>query len=361
MKKLLWLLISVSFISSCYAQELPLHLLKLPKGYSIEIYAHVPDARQMVLGDKNILFVSSLSAGKIYAVFPQAISGNRSVITIASNLDKPNGIAFNKGSLYVAETSRILRFGNILENLDIILPPAVLAIKLPNEKTHNWHFIRLGPDGKLYLGIGAPCNSCVSADPQIASIIRLNLDGTSLEIFASGIRNTVGFDWDPKTKNLWFTENGRDWLGDDSPPDALNVATKPGLNFGFPYCNSGVPDPDLSKSHSCKEFSGPTLKLPAHVAPLGMSFYQGKMFPEYQNQIFIAEHGSWNRSKKIGYQVIAVKIENNASHEPTVFVSGWLQGESAWGRPVDTLTMPDGSLLISDDYANVIYRVKKLE
>lgn len=340
---------------------MPLNLLKYPAGFTVSIYAQpVVDAREMALGSKDIVFVGSRNAGKVYAVIPDKKNSHGTrVLTIASGLNMPNGVAFHQGSLYVAEVGRILRFDNIESNLNNPPKPTVITTKLPKEKAHGWRFISFGPDGRLYIGVGAPCNVCLMDDPHYATIMRMEANGQNLEVYAKGIRNTVGFDWDPIHHNLWFTDNGRDWLGDDLPPDELNVAPRKGMDFGFPYCyGKSTADPVYGKLHSCSEFTPPVYEFPAHVAPLGMSFYTGKLFPSnYWGQIFISEHGSWNRSHKIGYQVITAKIKNNHVTEVKPFISGWLQGEKAWGRPVDTLVMPDGALLISDDYANVIYRV----
>ncbi|HIG0327415.1 TPA: PQQ-dependent sugar dehydrogenase [Legionella pneumophila] len=353
---------SLLLISSTgLGQDLPLNLLKYPAGFTVSIYAQpVVDAREMALGSKDIVFVGSRNAGKVYAVIPDKKNSHGTrVLTIASGLNMPNGVAFHQGSLYVAEVGRILRFDNIESNLNSPPKPTVVTTKLPKEKAHGWRFISFGPDGRLYIGVGAPCNVCLMDDPHYATIMRMEADGQNLEVYAKGIRNTVGFDWDPIHHNLWFTDNGRDWLGDDSPPDELNIAPRKGMDFGFPYCyGKSTADPVYGKLHSCSEFTPPVYEFPAHVAPLGMSFYTGKLFPSnYWGQIFISEHGSWNRSHKIGYQVITAKIKNNHVTEVKPFISGWLQGEKAWGRPVDTLIMPDGALLISDDYANVIYRV----
>ncbi|HAT6979716.1 TPA: sorbosone dehydrogenase family protein [Legionella pneumophila] len=353
---------SLLLISSTgLGQDLPLNLLKYPAGFTVSIYAQpVVDAREMALGSKDIVFVGSRNAGKVYAVIPDKKNSHGTrVLTIASGLNMPNGVAFHQGSLYVAEVGRILRFDNIESNLNNPPKPTVVTTKLPKEKAHGWRFISFGPDGRLYIGVGAPCNVCLMDDPHYATIMRMEADGQNLEVYAKGIRNTVGFDWDPIHHNLWFTDNGRDWLGDDLPPDELNVAPRKGMDFGFPYCyGKSTADPVYGKLHPCSEFTPPVYEFPAHVAPLGMSFYTGKLFPSnYWGLIFISEHGSWNRSHKIGYQVITAKIKNNHVTEVKPFISGWLQGEKAWGRPVDTLVMPDGALLISDDYANVIYRV----
>jgi glucose/arabinose dehydrogenase len=271
----------------------------------------------------------------------------------------PNGVVFHDGALYVAEVNRILRYDDIEAHLSNPPPPVVVNDSYPRDTHHGWKFMRLGPDGMLYVQVGAPCNICQRADPRYASITRLKLDGTGFEVFAHGVRNSVGFDWHPQTKELWFTDNGRDWLGDDRPPDELNRAPQPGLHFGFPYCHGkDIADPEFGNKRPCSDFVPPVLDLGPHVAALGMRFYTGAMFPpEYRNQIFIAQHGSWNRSQKIGYRVMRVRLEGNRAAEYEVFAAGWLQGEQVWGRPVDVQVMPDGALLVSDDHAGAIYRI----
>ncbi len=342
-----------------FAQTLPLTSLRLPPGFHIEIYAApIPNAREMTLGPNGIVFVGSMTAGNVYAVIPdtQSPHGTR-VLTIASGLNMPNGVAFHQGSLYVAEISRITRFDFVNQRLT---HPVVITNSLPPNTTHGWRFIAFGPDGKLYLGIGMPCNVCLQKDPRFGTISRMHADGSHFEIFVKGLRNSVGFDWDPITHELWLTDNGRDWMGDNLPPDKLNYAPQPGLDFGFPYYDGkNIPDPVYGKlTPPHYQFTPPTYELPAHVAPLGMTFYTGTLFPpEFRNQIFMAEHGSWNRSTKVGYQVMRIKINHGQVTEIVPFITGWLQGQEAWGRPVDTLMLPDGSLLISDDFAGVIYRV----
>lgn len=237
--------------------------------------------------------------------------------------------------------------------------PVLVTDRLPKDQWHGWKVIRFGPDGKLYIPVGAPCNVCVKRDPRYASMMRMNPDGSELEIFAKGLRNSVGYDWDPQTNELWFTDNGRDMLGDDLPPDELNHAPRAGMHFGFPYCfGKEISDPNFGKERACSEFEPAAQELGAHVASLGMRFYRGDMFPaEYKNQIFIAEHGSWNRSKKNGYRITLVRVKDNKAVSYEDFATGWKQGESVWGRPVDVLNMPDGSLLVSDDYTGAVYRI----
>ncbi|RLD78384.1 MAG: sorbosone dehydrogenase family protein, partial [Bacteroidetes bacterium] len=277
-------------------------------------------------------------------------------------LHMPNGVALKDGNLYVAERSKIWRFKDIDEHLNNPPEPELIYDEFPEDDHHGWKFIAFGPDGKLYIPVGAPCNICERLDnPVYASITRMNDDGSGLEVFAHGVRNAVGFAWHPESKELWFTDNGRDWFGDDKPADELNHAPNTGMHFGFPYCHQGnLPDDEFGSGHSCDEFIAPVQKLGPHVAALGMRFYTGMMFPaEYKNQIFIAEHGSWNRTNKIGYQVSLVKLDGNNAISYETFASGWLKedGETVWGRPVDVLVMPDGSMLISDDTANAIYRI----
>lgn len=353
-------------------KTLPVEQIKLPPGFAIEVYATgVPDARQMALGDKGTLFVGSRTARRVHALVDR--DGDKradQMYTIASGLQSPSGIAFRDGALYVAEISRVVRYDDIESKLESPPEPVVVNDKLPTERHHGWKYLGFGPDGMLYVPVGAPCNVCDRKDDErFATITRMKPDGTGQEIFARGIRNTVGFDWHPQTRELWMTENGRDNMGDDVPPDELLRAYKPGLHFGFPYCHGGdIPDPEFGKGRNCSEFEPPAMKLGAHVAAIGMTFYTGQMFPEeYRNQIFIAEHGSWNRSEPQGYRIMLVKLKGNkaVSYEP--FAEGWLRGKGssrgsmtlgdAWGRPTDVLVMPDGSMLIADDEADAIYRV----
>lgn len=376
-----WIL-SALFLGSCRLgrepARLPLDTIQLPPGFKIQVYAEdLPGARSMALGPPGILFVGSRKTGNVYAVLDrdQDQRADR-IYTLASGMNMPNGVAFRNGSLYVAEVNRVLRFDGISSRLESPPQPVIVSDRFPEDRGHGWKFIRFGPDGMLYVPVGAPCNVCEVGDSPYASLHRMRPDGTGLEVFARGIRNTVGFDWHPQTRELWFTDNGRDWLGDDRPPDELNRAPEPGMHFGFPYCHgTAIADPKFGEKHACSEFTPPARELGPHVAALGMRFYTGSMFPsEYKNQIFIAEHGSWNRSKKIGYRVTLVRLRGSRAYgnDPgsqssrseggraatyEVFARGWLQGERAWGRPVDLQVMPDGALLVSDDYAGVIYRI----
>lgn len=306
----------------------------MPPGFEIAVYSsHVPGARSMALSPKGTLFVGTRDR-EVYAVVDG--DGDQradAVHTVAKGLRSPNGVAVRDGALYVAEISRILRFDDIESRLTNPPQPVVVYDELPQDKHHGWKFIAFGPDGMLYAPVGAPCNICEREDPY-ASITRMKPDGSGFEIFARGIRNTVGFDWHPQAKALWFTDNGRDDLGDDLPPDELNRAPEGGLHFGYPYCHGeSIEDPELGKGHSCEKYTGPAAALGPHVAALGMRFYTGTMFPaDYRNRIFIAEHGSWNRSKKIGYRLTTVRVEDGKASDYSPFATGWLQRESAWGR-----------------------------
>jgi hypothetical protein len=339
------------------AESLPLERVKLPPGFEIEVYAQVPNARSLALGERGTVFVGT-QKDSVYAIVP-APDGKREVVTLASGLNIPNGVAFRDGALYVAEINRILRFDAIEASLRNPPKPAVVTDRFPRDTHHGWKYIAFGPDGWLYVPVGAPCNICEPDPDRYALISRIRPDGSDYQVYARGIRNSVGFDWDPRTGELWFNEHGRDMMGDDMPSDELNHAPKPGLNFGYPYCHQGeTPDPEFGRKHSCSEFTPPALKQGGHVAPDGLKFYTGKMFPPaYRDRIFIAQHGSWNRSKKSGYRVIMVTLKDNQVDKSEVFADGWMQNEQAWGRPVALLVLPDGSLLISDDYASVVYRV----
>ncbi len=360
-----WLSIPVIFcffsVQDVSGSESLLSNIKLPPGFSISIYADdVPNARSLALSPNGILFVGSRKAGKVYAVIDQDKDYKADkVITIAKRLNMPNGVAFRDGDLYVAEVHRIIKFKDIEKKLADPGPPEIINDTYPRDKWHGWKFIRIGPDNKLYVPVGAPCNICEPEKPPYATITRLNLDGTGLEIFARGVRNSVGFDWHPKTGELWFTDNGRDFMGDNLPPDELNNAPEPGMHFGFPYRHGrNINDPQFGNQSPLVDFTPPVQELDAHVASLGMRFYTGSMFPvEFRNQIFIAEHGSWNRSEPIGYRISIVKLAGSKAQSYEVFAQGWLQKNRVLGRPVDLEIMPDGSLLVSDDYSDRIYRI----
>lgn len=340
-----------------------LDALKLPPGFVISVYAaEVPNARSLALGKPGTTFVSTRRDDKVYALVDSNgdYQADR-VHVVASGLDTPNGIAYRDGSLYIAEISRLLRLDDIDAHLDEPTKPVVVSDRLPDEEHHGWRYMRFGPDGWLYMPIGAPCNVCEREEPIFSSLARLKADGTGLEVFAAGVRNSLGFDWHPETKELWFTENGRDGLGEDIPPDELNRAARAGQHFGFPHCHAGViVDPEYAKGRACSEFEAPVRNLAPHAAALGMRFYTGKMFPAaYRNSVLIAEHGSWNRSKKIGYRLMVVRLEGATavSYEP--LVTGFLDEaeDEVTGRPVDVELLEDGSVLLSDDYAGAVYRI----
>ena len=357
--KLLFVLALLA-VAPARGAELPLERIKLPPGFSIELVARVPNAREMALGANGTLFVGSMAAGKVYAVTLRP-GAPAAVTTIASGLERPVGVAFHDQALYVSAVSRILRFDNIESRLDNPPPAALVSDRFPGDTLHGWKFIAFGPDGKLYVPVGAPCNICEPDRDRYAVITRMNPDGSGAEVYARGLRNSVGFDWDPRTGQLWFTNNGRDWLGDDLPPDTLHHAPAPGLDFGFPYCHAGtLPDPQFGRQRACSEFALPAQLLGPHVAPLGMRFYTGNEFPAaYRNQIFIAEHGSWNRHQYQGGRIERVITDPDGKDaRMETFASGWIKGEHDYtGRPADVLVAKDGALLVADDWAGAIYRI----
>lgn len=348
-----------------------LEKIVLPEGFEIKIYADdVENARSMAISPSGTIFVGNRNEDNVFAL--KDTDGDNVIdkkYLITNKLkNMPNGVAFHDGDLYVAEVNKIWKFENIEENLsyadkfdEYLEEPILISDDFPSDRHHGWKYISFGPDGKLYVPVGAPCNICESRDEIYASITRMNPDGSNREIYVKGVRNTVGFTWHPETKQLWFTDNGRDMLGDNIPPCELNKVTGKDQHFGYPYCHGDdIGDPEFGGEYSCSDFVMPVQNLGPHVAPLGLKFYTGKMFPdEYKGDIFIAEHGSWNRSKKIGYRISRVKIENNKSVGYETFIYGWLDDDEqeAWGRPVDILILEDGSMLISDDKANAIYRV----
>ena len=358
---LIQLIVLAILTTGCGNAQSNINSISMPPGFKISVYASgIEGARSLALGDNGIVFVGSRSEGRVYALVDENGDGKKiTVLTVASNLDTPNGVAYHNGSLYFAEISRILRYDNILENLNQSKPPVVVYDMLPKERHHGWKFIAIGPDEKLYVPVGAPCNICASEDERFASIMRMNLDGSEVEVFAHGVRNTVGFDWHPLSGELYFADNGRDWLGDDLPPDELNHAPIKGMHFGYPYYyGDNLADPEFKEQPQIPSLSKPAMKLEAHVAPLGMRFYTGEMFPEeYKNQIFIAEHGSWNRTSLIGYRILLVRLQDGKPISQEVFAHGWSNSAVPWGRPVDVLVMPDGALLVSDDRANAVYRI----
>lgn len=336
--------------------------LHAPPGFTVSLYARgLPNVRGLALGGDGVVFAGSGAAGKVYALEDKDLDGVAEARhVVASGLTMPNGVAYRKGALYVAEISRIIRYDDILRHLDDQPQAAVVYDKLPSDRHHGWKYLRVGPDGKLYSAVGAPCNICSPDKPIYASMVRLNTDGSGFEIIARGIRNTVGFDWQPDSDALFFSDNGRDYLGDDLPPEELNRWSRVGEHFGYPYCHGGeVLDPVFGAGKKCADYTPPVWKFKAHVAPLGLRFYRGAQFPErYRKQLFVAQHGSWNRSEPDGYRVVLVTFKEREAIGEEVFIDGWLDKEgNVLGRPVDILTLPDGSLLISDDQLGVIYRV----
>ena len=337
--------------------------IKLPKGFKIELFAEkVKNARSLRRSEAGTIFVGSMRAGNVYALRDENNDFKaEKKFVIDKKLNRPNGVAYRDGSLYVAEISRILRYDDIEKNMDKEPEPTIVYDEYPTEDHHGWKYINFGPDGKLYVPVGAPCNICESEDPIFNTITRINPDGTNREIVQTGVRNTVGFTWHPINQELWFTDNGRDWMGDDLPGCELNHAPKDGMHFGYPYCHQGdLPDPEFGEKRSCDEFTPPAQVLGAHVAPLGLEFYTGQQFPaEYKNQIIVAEHGSWNREKKSGYRLMLAKLDGNKVVSYTPFAEGWLDHDTqeVWGRPVDIELLSDGSMLVSDDYADVVYRI----
>ena len=348
-----------------------LEKIELPDGFKIEIYASdVENARSMTVSPSGTIFVGNRKSDNVFALIDENNDGkvDKKYLITDKLKNMPNGVAFHNGNLYVAEVNKIWVFKDIENKLKLIdenglypEDPILITDDFPSDKHHGWKYIAIGPDNKLYVPVGAPCNICESRDEIYSTITRMDLDGSNREIYARGVRNTVGFTWNKQTEEMWFTDNGRDMLGDNYPPCELNKVTKPDQHYGYPYCHGGdISDPEFGSEYSCEDFIKPMQNLGPHVAPLGLKFYNGDMFPEeYKGDIFIAEHGSWNRTKKIGYRITRVKIKDNKSVGYEPFISGWLEKDinDAWGRPVDIVILKDGSMLISDDYANVIYRV----
>jgi glucose/arabinose dehydrogenase len=338
--------------------KLPTAKLKVPQGFNIEVYAAgLTNAREMALGDKGTVFVGSRLVDKVYAIVNK--DGKREVKVLASGLYRPNGVAFKDGTLYIAELSKVSKIEKVEDNLDNPPKPTVIYDKLPKDEAHGWKFISIGPDNKLYVPVGQPGNN-VLHDADHGQIRRMDLDGKNDEVYAIGVRNTVGFDWNPETKQLYFTDNGRDWMSEDVPEDELNRVTKKGEHFGAPYCLQGnIPDPEFGWGRSCSEFTAPVGLMGPHSASLGMRFYTGNMFPKsYKNAIIVARHGSWNRSKKFGGDVVVVHLDKDGKvKDMEPLVTGFLEDNKYIGRPNDVLLMKDGSILISDDWNGAVYRV----
>jgi glucose/arabinose dehydrogenase len=338
--------------------KLPTAKLKLPPGFNIEVYAAgMANARSLAEGDKGTVFVGSRLVDKVYAIANK--DGKREVKVLASGLYRPNGVAFKYGTLYIAELSKVSKIDKVEDNLDSSPKPTMIYDNLPKDEAHGWKYIAIGPDNKLYIQVGQPGNNVLHDDAH-GQIRRMNLDGSGAEVIARGVRMTVGFDWNPQTKQLYFTDNGRDWMSEDVPEDELNRITKVGEHFGAPYCLQGnIPDSEFGWGHSCSEFTAPVGLMGPHAGALGMRFYTGNMFPKsYKNAIFVARHGSWNRSKKFGGDVVVVKLNKDGTVKSTEpFITGFLENNSYIGRPVDVLPMKDGSLLVSDDWNGAVYRI----
>src|SRR5215468_9800543 len=338
--------------------KLPAGKLKLASGFNIEVYAAgMTNAREMALGDKGTVFVGSRLVDKVYAIINK--DGKRTVKVLASGLYRPNGVAFHNGTLYIAELSKISKIDNVEDHLDDPPKPTVIYDNLPKDEAHSWKFIAVGPDNKLSIPVGQPGNNVLHDDAH-GQIRRINLDGSGAEVVALGVRNSVGFDWNPETKQMYFTDNGRDWLSEDVPEDELNRVTKVGEDFGAPYCYQGnIPDPEFGWGHSCSDYTPPVGLMGPHAASLGMRFYTGNMFPKsFKDTIIVARHGSWNRSRKFGGDVVVVHLDKDGkvrSMEP--LITGFLVDNSYIGRPVDVLQMKDGSILVSDDWNGAVYRV----
>jgi len=358
------LLGSLSLLGSFGASaQIDTSRLSLPPGFAISVVTDaVPNARQMALGDDGTLYVGTRRAGNLYAVSDWQDPTRITVRTIGRDLTMPSGVVWHDGDLYVGALNRILRYPDIGANLDQVPTPTVVTDTLPTERHHGWKYLSMGADGALYVPVGAPCNICKSDDPRFASILRMDPASGATTIYAAGVRNSVGMAWHPQTAKLWFTDNGRDSMGDDIPADEINVVTEPGTHYGYPYLHAGdIEDPEfgskIGDSKPTQAYQSPLQKVQAHSAALGIDFYSGSQFPErYRNALFVAEHGSWNRSAKVGYQ-ISVLFETSTGPQYAPFITGWLRGQENWGRPNDVLMTPTGELLISDDQSGAIYQV----
>lgn len=347
-------------LTATTASDIPLDKIKLPPGFKAEIWASgIPGARAMALGDNGKVYIGTRGIGRVYEVSDNG--KERTSRVVVDKLVQPAGVAYRNGTLYVMAIDKVLRFDGIAKNPNAQPVDMTASFNLPREQHHNWKYISFGPDNKLYVPFGAPCNICEPGQ-EYAQIRRYNADGSGMEVVARGVRNTVGFDWHPVTRELWFTDHGRDWMGDDGPEDELNRMSKTGQNFGFPYCHAnGIPDPDIKKANACDGVTMPVATVGPHAAAMGIHFYTGRMFPaEYRNAAFIARKGSWNRTTKFGFDVVAVKVDaadQNAKITP--FMTGFLdeKADAFWGRPAYIAQMRDGSLLVSDEQLGAIYRI----
>ena len=351
------------FLMPAQGSELALDRLNLPDGFEISVWAEVTNPRQLTMNPDGVVFAGSRRAGKVYALLDKDDDKLAEIeIEIDSGLSQPTGVAYHDGDLYVGAINKLLVYRNIDSLLDKPPNPETIYEDLPKERHHGWKFIDFGPDDLLYFNVGAPCNICLKKDERFASIMRFDFSESEPEIYAHGVRNSVGFTWHPETKHLWFTDNGRDYLGDEEPPCELNVASRQGLHFGYPYMHGqNISDPKFGNKKKSQDYVPPALDLGAHVAPLGLIFYQGHMLPQrLQGQLLIAEHGSWNRSAEAGHVGYRITVARHNEADEIIYetlVDGWLDGNVGWGRPVDLLELKDGSILISDDTADVIYRM----
>jgi glucose/arabinose dehydrogenase len=343
------------------ASEVPLDKIKVPAGFKVEVWADsLVGARAMALSpSQGKMWVGTRGIGRVYEVTDYG--DRRNVRVLVDKLNQPTSV-FANGSLYVFAIDKVLRYDGIEKNPSAQPVDMTAAFKLPKEQHHNWKYVRVGPDKKLYVPFGAPCNICEPPTKEYAQIRRYNPDGSGMEVIATGVRNTQGFDWHPKTRELWFTDHGRDWLGDDGPEDELNRLSRKGQDFGFPYCHAkGIADPDVKRADACKGVTLPVTTMGPHAAAMGIHFYTGSMFPaEYQGVAFVARKGSWNRTQKFGYDVVMVKAGADGKGARVVpFMTGFLDGKanSFWGRPAYLAQLKDGSMLVSDEQMGVIYRV----
>jgi glucose/arabinose dehydrogenase len=342
--------------------EIPINNFNLPPGFAVEVWATgIPGGRAMALGDKGKIYVGTRIIGRVYEITDNG--DTRTSRVVVDKLTQPAGVAFAKGSLYVFAIDKVLRYDGIESNPNVQPVDLTAKFNLPPLQHHNWKYVRFGPDGKLYVPFGAPCNIC-EPTAEYAQLRRYNPDGSGMEVIARGIRNTQGFDWNPKTGELWFTDHGRDWMGDNGPQDELNRISKPGLFFGYPYCHAeGVPDQDIKKANPCDGVTKPVALMGPHAAVMGVQFYTGKMFPaEYRDTLFVVRKGSWNRSKPFGFDVVNVRASADGKNAKiTPFMTGFrgAKGDTYdfWGRPAYLLQMPDGALLVSDEQMGAIYRV----
>ncbi|HEY0823952.1 MAG TPA: PQQ-dependent sugar dehydrogenase [Ramlibacter sp.] len=341
------------------ASEIPLTALKLPPGFKIELWASgMPGIRAMSRSESGKIYAGTRGIGRVYEITDNG--RQRSSRIVADKLTQP-AVTYHNGSLYVAAIDKVLRYDRIDQNPNVQPVDLTARFNLPKEQHHNWKYIAFGPDGKLYVPFGAPCNICLP-EQQYAQIRRYNADGSNMEVIATGVRNTQGFDWHPVTREMWFTDHGRDWMGDNAPEDELNRLSRPGQFFGFPFCHAnGVPDKDVRKANPCAGVTLPVVTTGPHAATMGIHFYTGTMFPpEYRNVAFVARKGSWNRTQKFGYDVVTVRADANGGNARIVpFITGFLdtQKDAFWGRPVYFLQLPDGSLLLSDEQMGAVYRI----